>query len=96
MPLEKISEENQSNLSSVNSDNSSKSKTNANLTGFVDNTREAANAKELQGQLSNNKPYQQQMKQEMAERVALTVTDVESLARRITVPGYIDALTDAP
>ena len=94
MPLEKISEENQSNLSSVNSDNSSKSKTNANLTGFVDNTREAANAKELQGQLSSNKPYQQQMKQEMAERVALPVTDVESLARRITVPGYIDALTD--
>jgi hypothetical protein len=92
MPPEKISEENQSNLSSVNSDNVGKNNTNTGLTGFVDNTPEAANAKILKEQLNAKGP--QQMREEMAERVALSVTDVESLARRITSPGYIESLTD--
>jgi hypothetical protein len=85
-----LSEDNQQQ--SVNTENTSKNNTNANQTGFEDNTTEAANAKALQGELTTKGP--QQMRQEMAERVALTVTDVESLAKRITSPGYIESLTD--
>ena len=64
---EKESEENLSNQSSVNADNTGKNSA-VNETGFVDNTPEAAEAKELKVQLSAKGP--QQMKQEMAERVA--------------------------
>jgi len=49
---EKKSEENLSNLSSVNTDNTGKSNAVVNETGFVDNTPEAAKAKELAEQLS--------------------------------------------
>jgi len=66
MPPEKIqSDENQSDLTSVNSDNTNKS--NAKVPGFEDNRPEAANAKALKEQLAKKDP--QQMKQEMAESV---------------------------
>jgi hypothetical protein len=48
---EKKSEENLSNLSSVNADNTGKNSA-VNETGFMDNTPEAAKARELAGQLS--------------------------------------------
>jgi hypothetical protein len=55
MPPEKIqSDENQSDLTSVNSDN--KSKSNAKVPGFEDNRLEAANAKALKEQLAKKGP----------------------------------------
>jgi hypothetical protein len=70
MPPENIYEvENQRQQESVNSGNNNLNKTNnAESKGFVDNTPEAAKANELKEQLSTKGP--QQMKQEMAERVA--------------------------
>ena len=66
MPPEKIqSDENQSDLTSVNSDNTNKS--NAKVPGFGDNRPEAAHATALKEQLAKKDP--QQMKQEMAESV---------------------------
>jgi hypothetical protein len=100
MPLEKISEENQLNLSSVNAGNTGKNKTNANQTGFVDNTDEAANAKKLKEQLSAKGP--QQTKQEMAERVQNGQSGLEPIAEETPLdllgesmmePGFIDALS---
>ena len=101
-PGEKVvKEDNQLQQESVNSGNMG-NKTPAPVTnGFVDNTPEAAKAKELQEQLGKKGP--QQLKQGMAEKVAggkgpklaVPVTDVESLAKKITTtPGYIDSLTD--
>jgi hypothetical protein len=70
MPPENVyEEENQRQQESVNAGNNNDNKTNnAESKGFVDNTPEAAKAKELKEQLSAKGP--QQMKQEMAERVA--------------------------
>ena len=49
---------------SVNAGNTGKNKANPSQSGFVDNTLEAANAKQLKEQLNPKGP--QQMKQEMS------------------------------
>lgn len=101
MPEKVVKEDNQQQQESVNSGNSGNKTTTPVTNGFVDNTPEAAKAKELQAQLGKKGP--QQLKQEMAEKVASEkgpklaeqVTDVESLAKKITTsPGYIETLTE--
>ena len=97
---EKVLNEDNIQQSSVNAGNTGKNKTNANQTGFVDKTPEAANAKKLKEQLSAKGP--QQMKQEMAENVqngqgglepTAEETPLDLLAESMMEPGFIDALS---
>jgi hypothetical protein len=104
MPPEKIAQDdNERQQESVNSGNAGNTSPVTVNNGFVDNTPEAANAKNLKEQLSAKGP--QQMKQQMAENVQngqgglepiaeeKPETALDLLAESMMEPGFIEGLS---
>jgi hypothetical protein len=93
---EKKSEEDLSNLSSVNSDNTGKTNAAVNENGFMDNTPEAAKARDLAGQLSKKESPKSGKFKEIAGTALEIIKGNKvatplgaSLARRLDKKGQI-------